>query len=73
MNPHRITDNNNYNFNINMNLYLNQMPMPSFMGTPTYNPYIDLQYQNMLYTQMNHLPMLPSFCQYPQQPPPTFQ
>lgn len=72
INPHRLPDSNNYNFNINMNLYLNQMPMPSmpsFMGGPTYNPYLDLQYQNMLYAQMSHLPMIPSFCQYqPQQP-----
>lgn len=69
INPHRMPDNNNYNFNINMNLYLNQMPMPSFMGGPTYNHYLDLQYQNMLYAQMSHLPMIPPFCQYPAQQP----
>ena len=74
INPHRMTDNNNYNFNINMNLYLNQMPMtpmPSFLGGSPYNPYLDLQYQSILYNQMNHqIPMIPSFYQYPQQPPP---
>lgn len=80
-----MNENNNFNFNINMNLYLNQMPltsMPSFLGGNSYTPFLDLQYQNMLYAQMNQMnqiPMIPSFCQYSQQqlqmalPAPSFQ
>jgi hypothetical protein len=53
---------NNYNFNINMNLYLNSLPQyPDVNLGPinfggAYNPYLNLSYQSMLFSQLNQLP-----------------
>ena len=71
------------NFNINMNLYLNQMPInpinsiPNFLPT-SFNPYLDLQYQNFLLQQMhfqpnNQTPFNINLQQFPQPPVPQVQ
>ena len=59
------------NFNINMNLFLNQMPIstiPNFVST-SFNPYLDLQYQNFLLQQMHFQPNNQTLFQPSNQPP----
>ena len=51
-----------------MNLYLPNMPLQNYSYPSYNNPYMNLQYQSMLFSQLNQLSQ--NFNPYCMQPPP---